>query len=476
MDNDKIIERTIAICHDKGKIQGIRFYREETGASLGTSKAVVDKLMGNNTIPSFSKELRDFNTEVKCPTPEYVLAVQKYVEKGVFQNTNDTKQAQANIFTVLEKYNTETIKSCLGDLGTSFIEFGSKIYKDHPALSDIQSGALVEGGKVFERVSDALEIGVFCKSKELKTMPKVIVDWLNRNHQKITKTMQKPPARFLFDEAREKQRKVSKVKEITLSNFHAGGKLAWDDIEENFIPYTRLGPGFSEIIAYTKKMKERCEALGLKSTTNSITKDVKDYEQRLNDKYCGFFPISLDEASIVLAKSMGAIWNPAINRVVIEAKQFHRKFWNCTKEKLDQDPYISDILDRHISIESTHRQMTLKEKQFNYCPRTYPIHDFAATKSEFVTRLLTALEAYPDCNGRPVFDQIWVVIPGIHQSSSIDNDQFKFNDGHKVHSFHDYWEYIRNLDVFLTNTKEITPIIMGENHSTKKCYFISYWN
>lgn len=470
-----IEDNVLRIYQESGKIHAIKYYREYTSSSLETSKAYVDKLTGNNVIPAFTKELRDFNIEVKCEVPAHVKKTQQYVESGVNQSSRNSVQVP-NIFSHLDQYDQETIEFSLGDFGKDLVAFGKKICKDHPSLSEIQSGTLVAGGKVYERVYDSLKIGEFAKRAELKTMPQVIVDWLNRNHKRITKAIQKPPARLLNEEDRNAQRKVSRLKEINLQTLLASGKSAWDSVEENFVPYTRLGPGFKEIIEYTNKMKERCAELGLKSACSSVGKDAKEYENRLNDKYCDFIHIKLDEAAAVLAKTMGGQYSINNGRVTLSARSFSRPFWSCdNKQKLEQDPYVSDVYHQPINLEAVHRQNVSSDRIFNYLPRAYPLHDFAAKQTDYVKDLVAKLDAYPECNNLPLFDQLWVVVPGVHQSSSLENDQWKFNDGKTVHAFHDYWEYIRNLDAFLTESREIFPVILGENVSTKKCYFVSYW-
>ncbi len=412
--------------------------------------------------------------------PDCVVTVNELVDKGLDAPTKrESDRELANIITLVKRYDPHLVHFAVGDLGSQLIAFGDQICTDHPSLNDIQSGTLAEGGKVYKRVREAILLAEFARSNKLDTIPSVLRRWFDRNHRKITKVLLKPPPRLLLtDEARIKARNTQKSKNIDLDRIYEGGRSkSWYRLPDSFIPYARGGPGFQPQIEYAEKIRTRCRKLGMSNRSSEIGKEVGQYTEMSENVFCGFTRVKMSDAALILAKTMGYEWKSS-RRITAPVSLFDEQLWKMPSlskraRNLHEDPLLADMYDRHVTIEAVHPQDS-NQLYFSYAPRAYPLYKFPASQPPFVRSVLARTEAHADANGKPFFDQYWLIVPGINISSS-SMDVYRFYDGIKTRSFNCYEEYQNALNKYLIETRQIFPVLLGENVTKKRCYFLCYW-
>jgi len=378
----------------------------------------------------------------------------------------------------LADYDESLVKYIFGDFGQHFLSFSRKVYDDHPSLADINHGTLLKGGVVYDRVIESLQWAKYAKANGFQQMPPVLQRWFNRNHDSIIKVFRKPPARIVKGAGdRRDMRVLSKHKEIDLMRLYEKGRRdTWDSLPSSFVPYCRMGPGFQDEIALYERLGKHVKSLGMSSTQKCVGDDIQRFDELLSDQYMGFIRVKLADAAMVAAKAMGAQWsNSRSSRIYVSAKHFTRAFWACDAgDKLADDPMLSDVFDGRVVVEANYLQKDGSELRLSFSPRAYPVDRFDVARPSRVKKILDTLDNHVDANGHALFDNYWVVVPGITYQSGA-RDTYEFRDTEKVYRFYEYWEYAKALDRYLVETGQIFPVLLGEHVSRKACYFISYW-
>jgi len=455
-----------------------QLYRQESGCSdTEAIKFVADLLDGYHR----SQNVRKIGVGVpQSPIPEYVRKLQELAQANAGKSSEESA-CGPNILQKLSGYERRDVIAALGQLGKDLLTLSGKVYTDHPAVAFINSGTLLKGGKVYDRVYESLEMVKFAKQRGFTTMPKVIHDWLNRNHERIAKVALKPPPRLLKDKAyRKASRAGMKPKDIELFDIYdAGRQKTWDRLPESLIPFVRMGPGFADERTRLGDMSKRLASMGMSNQAGAILKDCTRFDDIIADQYYKFVRIKLVDAAVIAAKLMGGSWTRSRgSRITISASHFKIPFWRTQRDgagKLEDDPYLCDVFDGHVHVETNYPQ-TSRDIQLSYSPRAYPWHNWVSNMKSLdgIKSVFEQLESHPDTNGYPLFDNLWVLVPSVSFARK-STDDFRFFDGKRVHKFFDYWSYARELDKFLVETRQIFPLVVGEVVSLKKCYFIGYW-
>ncbi len=412
--------------------------------------------------------------------PDYVVTVNELVEKGLDATVSTEEEGGkklTNIIPFIQQYDPRLVHFALGDFGDQLIKFGDQVCADHPSINDIQSGTLAEGGKVYNRVREAILLAEFARSSKFDTIPAVLQRWFDRNHKKITKVLLKPPPRLLdSDEARIKARNIQKPKNIDLGHIYEKGRSqSWYRLADSFMPYVRGGPGFKPQMGYSEKICARFTKLGMSYQANELVKEIDRYAKISENIFCGFTRVKMCDAALILAKTMGYDWKSS-RRISAPVSLFNEQLWKTSSGKpknLSEDPLLADMYDRHITVEAVHPQDSSR-LHFSYAPRAYPLYSFPATQPTFVRSVISRTESHVDANGKPLFDQYWLIVPGINISSS-SMDTYRLNDGNKTRTFNYYEQYQDALNKYLIETRQIFPILLGENVTKKQSYFLCYW-
>ena len=110
-------------------------------------------------------------------------------------------------------------------------------------------------------------------------------------------------------------------------------------------------------------------------------------------------------------------------------------------------------------------------EEIDYGPRLYPIYDFEDIMPEDVKSVIKLLDKYPECNGYPIFDNFWVLVPGVAYP---ENCQSSFYDETgMIRDFNSMEDAYKALDKIFLKGQHVVGAVLGEVDG--KLYFISYW-
>jgi hypothetical protein len=457
------------------KLRAIQEYRRETGYPLQQCMDFVNSILEGIKLSNEGGSVADQAAEVVVP--DYVKNVQDIVLETIGKPSG-TNPARTSVMQALSSYPRELVLSTLGDFGKHLLGFSALVLADHPSLADINSATLMDGGKVYRRVWETMKIATLGREQGFKEIPAILCNWFNRNHKSISKILLKPPARLLkADSARQAARLLSQPKDVELTQVYEKGRRdTWDTLPDDFTPYTRMGPGFRKEIEYYHRMSSHLKGLGMPHYAKTLEGDVSKFDEVLAGQYMGFIRIRMVDAAIIAAKAMGARWDAdRMSRICVTANHFTRAFWSSDpKGKLQTEPMLSDVFDRHVTLDTNYRQSDGGELKLVLTPRVYPLERFGATRSPTVQKLIATLEAHPDTNGHPLFDNYWVIVPSVTVNTAA-CDTWQFSDNEQTYKFLDYWQYATAVDRYLVQQGQIFPVILGENVSRKACYFVAYW-
>jgi len=474
--NENIALKLTRLLREGRFLDAAHFYRDQSGVSRDEASGFIADLIQGIHVdkPDLFGHLK-----AKNKIPDDVEEAQEIALSTLGKPSKCLPKSKVSILEKLADYDADLIVFALGDLGRDFLRFRDSVNAGHPCLSRINSGTLVEGGKVFERLYESVVLAKFAKENKLCTMPLVIRDWLNRNHGRIRKVMQKPPASIYKSPAsRKAARSIAKQKDINLSEvLERGRRTSWDGLPKSFVPFVRQGPGFRKEKERIGKMASEFKSLGMINQESAMLVSVSAMDDCISDQYCGFVRIKMTDAALIAAKTMRAEWNRVLGtRIAIPTSHFTVPVWltNNTGDKMEDDPLLTDVYERHIQVEANYPQTGSSVISLTYAPRAYPLCHFTAEMPERASRLIEAVESHPDAAGGPLFDNLWVIVPSVHVNPK-KGDHYEFFDGATHRKYYEYWEYCKALDTYLVETQQVFPLLLGEQVMLKKCYFLGYW-
>ena len=456
------------------RITAVQQYRQETGYPLQQCMDFVDSITNGFNIVKSGAKLE----EKQVPMPDYVKRVQDVVSDTIVKPSGKSIR-RGTIVELVRQYPDDLVTWMLGDFGRYLLTFSNMVADTHPSLADINNGTLAEGGVVYNRVKEQMRIAGIAREEKFKEMPAAWCRWFNRNHQNVSKVLLKPPARFLKSSVKRKEaRLLSQPKDIDLSQVYEKGRRdTWDMLPDDFVPYTRMGPGFRKETEYYKRMGGHIKSLGMAHYAKALEGDVSKFDEILAEQYMGFIKMRMVDAAMIAAKAMGGKWGDGDKaiRIYIPASHFSQAFWSTeSKSKSQNQPMLVDVSDKHVVLDANYRQANGQELKLILTPRVYPIEKFMAMKPAGVAKMLEALDSHVDANGHPLFDNYWVVVPGVTVNTG-SCDTWQFSDNKQTYKFIEYWDYATALDQYLIKEGQLFGILLGEQINTRACYFINYF-
>ena len=178
----------------KGRLAAIQLYRNESGKGLEECRKFIDDIISGFTLTELAMRPNIMDEVAPVvPVPDNIETVQKTVLEKLAEPSGLVK-VKKSVADILANANPDHINKYLGKLGSQLLAFVKKVDINHPSLADIQSGTLVEGGKVYRRVRETLALAEIAASKDFDfvEIPAVLARWFDRNHGCIGKVLQKP--------------------------------------------------------------------------------------------------------------------------------------------------------------------------------------------------------------------------------------------------------------------------------------------
>jgi hypothetical protein len=392
--------------------------------------------------------------------------IQKNLSAKIFELSESTRPWQPvedrNFFIEVAKYGKDICELALGDLGVRLYEMSDILDLNHPEIKSGSFMTSIEGEDIFEKLKQFLCLCKLAKEHQLdaitssfsKCMTKTIFSDAKLSLQKIQNQQQY--VRLLRDDSKREQiRSIKQIRTIDLSLPIKKFSGMWDSLSSLEV-HGRFGNYHQEQLQKITQRAEVYKQLRLESMYSEIQGYIKEFGDAFEEGYYGFQRISIALAAVILAK-----------------------MHNCTLDENKFPPAIYmpagnfdfDFMEgQSICFTSTGTAVQKSMPDFTYSPMTYPIGKLEVP--EALGKIVAHLEAFPEADGKPIFDQFVVVVPGVNPHWGYPACYF-FDKSGKKRQFADGMDLKIALDTMLIKEKYIIPAVLGEKDG--KCYFIGFW-
>lgn len=381
----------------------------------------------------------------------------------------------------------EVVEMSLGNLGRKLKDFAREVDFTHPDLHTVFDGALADDQDFSQQCIELLDLAKYARREGLFRITPLLGKIITRESlgRNVAKRIDHPASarmhvRLLKDpEEREEIRLQKKMQVIDLAAVYRKGEDAWRAQPDNFKRFLRFDTAYQEEIQKAEKKAKRYNDLGCTALAEEIMKTVENFKENMEQAYYGFNRITMTNAAVILAKSMGFSYMPAqpvslytskdelSNKIVVHRKFFGNYNFDPEYYPVEYSPIISDHAGTPVF-------STRPAPPFLYEPRVYPLHVFWNIAHESVVSTINTLEAFPDAADKPIFDHFGVIVPGVNFPHA-KNGTYSFTDRNGVcQTFNNREDAVCELDAILIRDRLLFPIIVGEKDG--KCYFISYFS
>ena len=363
----------------------------------------------------------------------------------------------------------ELLKFTLGSLGQKLHYFATNTDFEHPEIISIFDGALTDDKDFAKECLELLILGRFAKDNKLNRIIPFFTESVIRDFPKNLKKIDIPQnnrmhVRLLKDsQSREEVRMTKKIQTIDLHSLFLKGEQVWDAQPNSFEKFLRFNKVYQEDIAIAEKKAKRYEDMGCSSLALEIRRSIEVFKENMEQVYYGFNRITMTNAAIILAKSLG--FNYTNSSIKVDKKFFSNYEFDPDANKLQYSPFISEIAGFPI--------FNNKETIYDYEPRVYPLHELNSIVPENVKKTISLLEAFPDSGNKPIFDHFGVIVPSINFPVKSEAGYSFLDSKGIVHVLQTREEAAKLFDINLIKNDYICPIIIGEKDN--KCYFICYF-
>jgi len=411
-----------------------------------------------------------------------VAAVQLAVQDGVDRQCKDSAHEMA-------VYDDSVIKQVrerpLADLIPAFGEFMAtklKYFCDEVDLGHpIMQNLLRLGFQADSEFNSTLrEIMTLLSLEQGSSMTKVLALLKEsftkaKSMKEVRLAIYKPPTRSLRTQAaRDLVRSKKLPKDVGLKEWLEKAKH-WNDHPGSFLQFSRLNDSYNETFAQNEKKAARMEELMMTGLAGAFRKRNEIIKNFLGEQYCGFTKLKMLDAAIVLAKVHGANFKEDYRSVSYPRKVFAKTpFWlepESTYKAINKSPDADPNRDHKVTV-----QACMIPDIFLFRPRAYPLHEFKVEMPDHVKGIIAAVEDHPDMLSKALFDQFWVIVPGVGLAPEMHNYSGKWvirvGDICELHPSAESAE--KSLDVHLVKSGSLHPAVLGEKDG--KCFFLTYFS
>lgn len=406
-----------------------------------------------------------------------VMELQAEFFKRLETRDSPSRLLVPSLLTRLLECDDEIVDISLGNIGRRLKGFAQEVDFTHPELWNVFDGALADDQLFSQECLELLSLAEYAKTRNLhRIIPllgKVITkDSLGKN---VFRRIDNPSSarmhvRLLKDpEERVEIRLTKKMQNIDLSSIYKKGQDAWNAQPTDFKRFLRFDTAYQEEIVLAEKKAKRYTDLGCSSLAEEILKTVEAFREHMEQSYYGFNRITMTNAAVILAKSLGYDYHISYGspvNILIPKKFFGTYNFDPEYSPIEYSPLISQSAGTPVF-------SNVYAPPYFYEPRVYPLHQFWEIAPEAVVKTINTLESFPDADGKPIFDHFGLIVPSV-SFPPVKNGDYSFRDDKGlVRSFPDRDNAVRELDMILVRGGHFHPIIVGERDG--KCFFISYW-
>jgi hypothetical protein len=372
---------------------------------------------------------------------------------------------------VLEKisqYDESIFKLSFGEIGYNLKSFVDKIDFNHPDITSVFDGILSDDSSFSQECAELLFLTKLAQEHHLNKIIPIIGDTFSKNnlYKTISKKIESSPkicVRILKNpEERQEIRLSKKMQAIDLQSFYDKGEDAWSGHSDSFLKFVRFDTSYKDDIALAKKKVEKYKEIGCISLAEEVQKSIDLFIENIEQSHYGFNRITMTSAAIILAKSLGFVYN----------SYFDISDYICSASPQFESRII--VKSEFLKEENTNLYFPdTKRDYYIYEPRVYPFHFFADIANNETKVIIDILEKFPEADNKPIFDHFGIIVPSISLPFK-NRNHFSFINQDNIFQTVSKEEALLYLDTHLVKNNCIKPIIVGEKDD--KCYFISYFN
>lgn len=422
------------------------------------------------------------------------LCVQKVVElqseflRRLARHEQPPKYCVPSLLCRIIECDDDLLEFSLGKVGQKLRLFAQNVDFQHPEIVSIFDGAIANDQDFAQECLELLTLAQFAREHNLyKIIPQLgralTKESLTRN---IIKKIDIPQnnrmhVRLLKDgKEREEIRMTKRMQIIDLQSVYKKGEEIWNAQPDNFTKFLRFDTAYQDDLKVAEKKAVRYEELGCSTLASEVRKSIEAFREHMEQSYYGFNRITMTNAAVILAKSLGYTYTPPaeITHAYMgmgahrsEGKiTVHRKFfgkYNFDPEQtMEFSPLVSQAAGSPIFTQKT-------QPPLNYEPRVYPLHEFNEIITDNVKKTVGLLEAFPDAGDKPIFDHFGVIVPGVAFPPAREGMATFLNERGMIQSYNAREEALKTLDTILIKGEYFYGVLVGERDG--KCYFISYF-
>jgi hypothetical protein len=391
------------------------------------------------------------------------------------------------ILTRILECDEEILEFSLGQFGQKLRRFADKVDFSHPEIISIFGGILADDQDFSKECLELLILAQYARDNQLtKIIPLLgktaVKETLSSNViKKIDPHQNRMYVRLLKNPwEREEIRLTKRMQIIDLQGLYSKGEEIWNAQPDSFSKFLRFDTAYQADLKVAEQKAATYEELGCTSLADEIKKTIATFREHMEHSHYGFNRITMTNATIILAKSLGFTYTPAqeisggfVGSYKTEAKiTVNRKFFG----KYNFDPEQIIELNPIVSEFARSPVFTVKDcGPYQYQPRVYPLHDFWDLASEELQDIIKMLENFPDAGGKPIFDHFGVIVPSVAlpQQAPKGNVFIFLDEKGMTKAFTSKEDAEKDLDSILIKNEYLTPIVIGEKDG--KCYFLTYF-
>lgn len=381
----------------------------------------------------------------------------------------------------------EILQFSLGKIGKKLKMFAEGVDFTHPDLPNVFDGFLTDNQEFAQECIELISLARYARQEGLNRIiplmgDKIVGGSLPKNVLKKIDIPQnnRMNVRLLKNkEDRDSIRLTKRPQTIDLTGVYKKGEDFWNAQPDNFQRFVRFDVAYQEELKKAERKVQRYEELGCKSLAEEVKKSVQTFREHMEQSYYGFNRITMMSAAVIMAKSLGFSYQPPqeilSSNYLIGSNEgkilVQRKFFG----KYNFDPEQTLEFSHYVSMVAGSPIFTPKLMDpFRYEPRVYPLHEFSSIAPEEVKNTVALLEAFPDANGKPIFDHFCLIVPGVAFPAAVESLAYAFLDEKgTLQTFPSREEAVKALDMTLIKGNYLHAIMVGEKDG--RCYFISYF-
>lgn len=389
---------------------------------------------------------------------------------------SSTTKPHALLAKILET-DPDVIELALGKFGMKLRSFAQAIDLEHPHVGQLFEEIMPEPGTL-ENIFELLQLAEFGKANNITRVISTLgnkVICREKFCRNLLRTIDNPASnrwriRLLKTRAeRDQVRSQKHMQIIDLSSFFKKGDEIWVSQPNTFQNFIRYNTSYQEEISVAERKAQRYLNLGCRGLSDNIQEAVNSFKSQVHEGYFNFNRVTMTNAAIILAKFLGCRLVTSFS----SPSESESKSFRVSVPRTVFGDYNFETTSG-IYLSSTDTLRPRYSDSYEYEPRVYSLNKLWCLASDEIKHLVDHLEAFPEANGKAIFDNYAVLVPGPFYPRNATEGQFAIRDASGIHLVYDTREAaIFSLDSIMLKDNIVPSVLLGEKDG--KCFFVSFW-